>query len=336
MRKFSVFRSIISKPPSYSRNFANTVDRNVKSSNNFEKFSRIVLTGAGIVMLAVFSGHNQTSLNGLDVSAIRKDIITAIDADDEIRDNGTSIAPTLIRLAWHACGTFSAQDNTGGCNGATMRFQPESAWGANAGLKKARDFLEPIKNKHSDISYADLWTLSAIVAVEHMGGPVIPWRFGRTDSKEPTKVPDGRLPGADKGQSHATISHIRDIFGRMGFNDREIVALLGAHALGRCHTNASGYWGPWTRAETTFSNEYYRLLLEEPWTVKATHEGKPWTGPKQFETKDGTLMMLPSDLVLVEDPEFRKYVEIYAKDEDLFFKDFSAAFGKLMELGVKF
>ncbi len=79
-----------------------------------------------------------------------------------------------------------------------------------------------------------------------------------------------------------TIEHIREIFYRMGFNDREIVALLGAHALGRCHTTASGYWGPWTNAETTMSNEYFRLLVEERWSPKLSHNGKPWTGPDQY------------------------------------------------------
>ena len=99
---------------------------------------------------------------------------------------------------------------------------------------------------------------------------------------------------------------------------------------------ASGFWGPWTNAESTFSNEYFRLLLEEKWTPKKTHQGKPWTGPMQFEAQNGSLMMLPADLWLLEDPEFRKYVELYAKDEATFFKDFSAAFSKLLELGVKF
>lgn len=47
----------------------------------------------------------------------------------------------------------------------------------------------------------------------------------------------------------------------MGFNDKEIVALSGAHSLGRCHEDRSGFTGPWTRAPTTFSNEYFRLLL---------------------------------------------------------------------------
>ena len=76
-----------------------------------------------------------------------------------------------------------------------------------------------------------------------MSGPKIAWKRGRSDSQEPTKVPDGRLPSADKGTSNGTASHIRDVFGRMGFNDKEIVALSGAHSLGRCHIAASGYWG---------------------------------------------------------------------------------------------
>ena len=216
-----------------------------------------------------------------------------------------------------------------------MRMEPESKWGANAGLGIARDFLEPIKKKYPSLSYADLWTLAGVCAIEHAGGPQIQWQKGRTDSPKPTAVPDGRLPAADKGEVSATNQGTRDIFYRMGFTDREIVALAGAHALGRCHTNASGYWGPWTRAETTFSNEYFRLLLNEKWTVKKTHENKPWKGPMQYENKDGTLMMLPADLALIQDPEFKKYVEIYAADEKLFFNDFAAAFSKLLELGWK-
>ena len=47
-------------------------------------------------------------------------------------------------------------------------------------------------------------------------------------------------------------------------------------------------------------------------------------------------MMLPSDIVLIEDPEFKKFVEIYANDEKLFFYDFSNAFSRLLELGVNF
>lgn len=268
---------------------------------------------------------------------VKEDIAAAITADEDRRNDGTSIGPTLVRLAWHASGTYSIFDKTGGSNGATMRFSPECNWGANAGLKIARDFLEPIKKKYN-MSYADIWTLSGVVAIELMGGPTILWKAGRKDVAEGDlkPLPDGRLPNANMGCPHATNAHIRDIFGRMGFNDREIVALLGAHAVGRCHEEASGFWGPWTNAETTFSNEYYRLLLEETWTEKKTHKGKPWKGPLQYEANDGQIMMLPADLWLIQDPEFRKYVELYAKDEAVFFQDFAAAFRKLLELGVKF
>ncbi len=120
---------------------------------------------------------------------------------------------------------------------------------------------EPVKAAFPDLSYADLWTLAGVTAIESMGGPEIHWRPGRTDSQKQTTVPDGRLPDADKGTPGSTIAHIRKIFSRMGFTDREMVALMGAHAVGRCHPEASGYWGPWTNAETTFGNEYFVALL---------------------------------------------------------------------------
>jgi cytochrome c peroxidase len=77
-------------------------------------------------------------------------------------------------------------------------------------------------------------------------------------------------------------------------------------------------------------------LVEERWSPKVTHNGKPWTGPDQYEDATGKLMMLPSDMALLADPEFKKYVELYAKDETRFFKDFASAFAKLLELGVPF
>jgi catalase (peroxidase I) len=61
---------------------------------------------------------------------------------------------------------------------------------------------------------------------------------------------------------------------------------------------------------------------------------KQWDGPKQFTDPDNELMMLPSDMALLWDPKFRPFVELYAEDKDLFFKDFALAFGKLLELGV--
>jgi cytochrome c peroxidase len=104
--------------------------------------------------------------------------------------------------------------------------------------------------------------------------------------------------------------------------------------MGRCHEDRSGFWGPWTNAETTFSNEYFRLLTEERWSPKVSHNGKPWTGPDQFEDSTGKLMMLPADMVMISDPGFRKWAVLYAKDEEKFFKDFALAFSKLLHLGV--
>ncbi|EEH07385.1 cytochrome c peroxidase [Histoplasma capsulatum G186AR] len=240
-------------------------------------------------------------------------------------DDG-SYGPVLVRLAWHASGTYDKTSGTGGSNGATMRFSPEGDHSANAGLKAARDFLEPVKAKFPWISYSDLWTLAGACAIQEMQGPKIPWRPGRVDRDVTFCTPDGRLPDASKDHRH-----IRDIFGRMGFDDREMVALSGAHSLGRAHPDRSGYDGPWDFSPTVFTNEFFRLLVEEKWNWKK------WSGPAQFtDNTTKTLMMLPTDMALVKDKEFKKHVERYAKDSDAFFREFSDAFVKLLELGVPF
>ncbi|RKF82356.1 Cytochrome c peroxidase, mitochondrial [Golovinomyces cichoracearum] len=246
-----------------------------------------------------------------------------IEKDDY--DDG-SYGPVLVRLAWHASGTYDKETGTGGSNGATMRFAPESNHGANSGLSAAREFLEPIKEKFPWISYSDLWILAGVVAIQEMQGPLIPWRPGRQDKDMSSCTPDGRLPDATQGRKH-----LRDIFGRMGFNDQEIVALSGAHALGRCHVDRSGFEGPWTFSPTTLTNDYFRLLLEEKWHTRK------WNGPKQYEDKSTkTLMMLPTDMSLISDKSFVKWVSKYAKDNEAFFKDFSNVIVKLFELGVPF
>ncbi|KAG2488477.1 hypothetical protein HYH03_012982 [Edaphochlamys debaryana] len=272
---------------------------------------------AGIPALAT----GKRSVPG-DYDAVRKDISSILDVDGY--DDG-SYGPVLVRLAWHTSGTYDKKDGSGGSNGATMRFGPECDWAANAGLATARKLLEPIKAAHPWISYGDLWTLAGAVAIEDMGGPTIPWRAGRVDAPDGSKiVPDGRLPDATQGAKH-----LRDVFHRMGFDDKDIVALSGAHTLGRCHTDRSGFSGPWTNAPTTFSNLYFQELVNNKWVPKK------WDGPLQYEDKASKqLMMLPSDLALLSDRTFKKYVYQYAKDEEAFFKDFAVAFSKLLELGV--
>lgn len=120
------------------------------------------------------------------------------------------------------------------------------------------------------ITYSDLWILAGVCAIQEMQGPTVPYRPGRSDKDVAGCTPDGRLPDASQGSKH-----LRDIFGRMGFNDQEIVALSGAHALGRCHTDRSGFEGPWTFSPTVVTNDYYQLLLNEKWSWKK------WSGPKQ-------------------------------------------------------
>ena len=315
MRSFSAARPILISRPNVSKAGAGAA---------------VIALSASVLLASVTENADNRKV---DISAVKKDIADSIEADADKRDDGTSIGPTLLRLCWHACGTYSVEDGTGGSGGAHMRFPPEANWGCNAGLASAREFMEVLKSKYPQLSYADLWTLAGVVAVEAAGGPSVPWRAGREDAVGPTAVPDGRLPDADCGCPAANITHIRAIFNRLGMNDREMVALIGAHCLGRCHENASGYWGPWTNAETTFSNDYFVRLLQETWTVKKTHNGRKWTGPMQFENKSGTIMMLPNDIALIQDAAFKKIVTEFANDEAKFFKEFSGAFLKLTENG---
>ncbi|KAJ1621153.1 heme peroxidase [Pavlovales sp. CCMP2436] len=237
--------------------------------------------------------------------------------------------PTLVRLAWHSSGTYDEVSRDGGSGPGTIRFKEELAHGANAGLAAAIGWLEPIKRNHAKISYADLFTLAGVVAIKQMGGPTIPWKSGRTDGPVTKVTPDGRLPAADKGSDLKTADGLREVFGRMGFGDKDIVALSGAHALGRCHPDASGYSGPWTPTPTLLTTAYFSLLLNTKWT------SKKWDGPFQYEDPSGKLMMLPSDLVLVKDAKFKKYVELYAKDAKAFYADFSKAYARLLELGTQ-
>jgi len=97
--------------------------------------------------------------------------------------------------------------------------------------------------------------------------------------------------------------------------------------MGRCHAVRSGFDGPWTTHPLRFDNEYYVNLLYRSW------KPKKWSGPHQFEDETGKLMMLPTDMALVQDEEFKQYVEMYAKDQALWFQDFANAYGKLLALG---
>ncbi|KAK3412689.1 hypothetical protein EUGRSUZ_I01408 [Eucalyptus grandis] len=132
-------------------------------------------------------------------------------------------APIMLRLAWHDAGTYDARTKTGGPTGS-IRNEEEYSHGANAGLKIALDFCEDVKSKCPRITYADLYQLAGVVAVEVTGGPTIDFVPGRKDSR--VSPNEGRLPDANQGPPH-----LRDIFYRMGLSDKDIVALSGAHTL---------------------------------------------------------------------------------------------------------
>jgi peroxiredoxin len=288
-------------------------------------------TGASTVA-AKLSQPTTSQLDAVRTSV--RDILSQPGYDDG------SAGPVLVRLAWHSAGTYDVASGTGGSNGAGMRYEAESGDPANAGLQHARAFLEPVKAAHPWITYADLWTLAAVVAIEAMGGPRIPWSGGRTDfsttDDDQTKIPPrGRLPDAAQGAEH-----LRQVFGRMGFNDQEIVALSGAHNLGRCHADRSGFAGKWVHNPTRFSNQFFRVLLanEGEWERTTLENGVVqfmYVDAFAGQSEDLRLMMLPTDMCLLSDPAFRPWVEKYAKDKVCFFKDFSKVFAKLLELGIQ-
>lgn len=220
-----------------------------------------------------------------DVEAVKTDILRMMNAPEW--DDGT-YGPILIRLAWHSSGTYCAKNGTGGSNGATMRYPLEAGDPENVGLADARRLFEPLKAKYPAWSYADLWVLAAYCALETSGGPKIEFHAGRTDAAQRKAIAPGRLPKAEAGVAEGmevdsegrikgwenTAKHIREVFSRMGFSDRETVALIcGGHVYGRCHTGSSGYAGAWVENPTRFSNEYAADMFGDEW-ILVTHDSK--------------------------------------------------------------
>jgi L-ascorbate peroxidase len=165
----------------------------------------------------------------------------------------------------------------GGATGS-IRFKNELAHGANAGLNKALDFLAPVAAAHADVSFADLIQLAGAVAVEATGGPKLAMRYGRKDAAGPlSEVKEGNLPAGGApwpAPSTDAASHLRAVFHRMGMSDAEIVALSGAHTIGRARTTRSGFGkestkytddaakgtpggASWTPDFQTFNNSYF-------------------------------------------------------------------------------
>ena len=150
------------------------------------------LLGAAVGGVALATAPEPARAATAGIAGARADLAALVKAEPDW-------GPTLVRLAWHSSGTYDKMSKTGGSGKGTMRFTEELKHGANAGLDKAVAKLEPIKAKHPDVSYADLYALSGAVAIETLGGPKVGFSAGRKDSMDPKDVtPDGRLPDADK------------------------------------------------------------------------------------------------------------------------------------------
>ncbi|EEF42139.1 probable L-ascorbate peroxidase 6, chloroplastic/mitochondrial isoform X2 [Ricinus communis] len=240
--------------------------------------------------------------------------------------------PILVRLGWHDAGTYNKNieewPQRGGANGS-LRFEVELKHGANAGLVNALNLLKPIKDKHSGVTYADLFQLASATAIEEAGGPKIPMKYGRVDVSAPNECPEeGRLPNAGPP---SPADHLREVFYRMGLNDKEIVALSGAHTLGRSRPERSG----WGKQETKYTKNGPGAPGGQSWTAEWLKFDNSYFKDIK-EKRDEDLLVLPTDAVLFEDPAFKVYAEKYAEDKEAFFKDYAEAHAKLSNAGAKF
>lgn len=225
------------------------------------------------------------------------------DIHRSLTQNNSNDAPIVLRLAFHDAVNYDAATNKGGANGS-VRLTQELNRNPNKGIENGVKFNEPIKQRHPEITYADLYQLAAIVAVEVTGGPAIEFIPGRAD----TDVPDqDNIPNPREGADH-----LRTVFYRMGLDDKDIVVLTGAHALGGAHKDRSGFDGNFTQNPLKFDNSYYVELL------KGDTPG---------------LVKFPTDKALLNDSRFRPFVELYAADQAAFFRDYAKSHKKLSELG---
>lgn len=217
----------------------------------------------------------------LDVEALKADIVTVLTTSQDWwpADFG-HYGGLMIRLSWHAAGTYRIHDGRGGAGDGNQRFAPLNSWPDNANLDKARRLLWPVKAKYGQkISWADLLVLAGNVSLESMGFQTFGFAFGRADVWEPEEIswgvedtwlgdarylsdtsmtdevgaaemgliyvnPEGPRGSADPLQA---AWFIRETFGRMAMNDEETVALIaGGHTFGKAHGAgpADGHVGP--------------------------------------------------------------------------------------------
>ena len=210
--------------------------------------------------------------NQLDYAALKADLTHLMtDSQDWWPADFGHYGPQMVRMAWHAAGTYRTLDGRGGSGRGQQRFAPLNSWPDNVNIDKSRRLLWPIKQKYGQqISWGDLFILAGNVALESMGFKTFGFAGGRDDVWEPDMdvnwgaetewlADDKRFHGDRdlddnlaathmgliyvnpegpnaSGDYMAAAKDIRSTFERMAMNDEEIVALIaGGHTFGKCH-----------------------------------------------------------------------------------------------------
>ncbi len=212
----------------------------------------------------------------LDLAEVKKDLVDVLTTSEDWwpADFG-HYGPFMVRMAWHAAGTYRTADGRGGANTGNQRFAPINSWPDNGNLDKARRVLWPVKQKYGNkLSWADLFILAGNVAMESMGFKTFGFAGGREDIYQPEEdvywgAESEWLATSDKENSRysgdrelenplaavqmgliyvnpegpdgnpdplASAKDIRETFKRMAMNDYETVALTaGGHTFGKAH-----------------------------------------------------------------------------------------------------
>ncbi|MES2719726.1 MAG: catalase/peroxidase HPI [Pseudomonadota bacterium] len=216
----------------------------------------------------------------LDVAALKHDLtVLMTDSQDWWPADWGHYGGLMIRMAWHAAGSYRVADGRGGAGTGNQRFAPLNSWPDNANLDKARRLLWPIKKKYGNrLSWADLIILAGNVAYESMGLKTFGFGFGREDIWQPEKdiywgaEKEWLAPSGSEGSRYSgerdlanplaavmmgliyvnpegvdgkpdplrTAQDVRVTFARMAMNDEETVALTaGGHTVGKAHGNGN-------------------------------------------------------------------------------------------------
>ena len=211
-----------------------------------------------------------------------------------------NVAGGMLRLAFHDAVTFVGAGSAGGFDGCIDLTDKA----ANGGLEQTVALLDCVRANSSAralgaFSRADLWALAgstaAVVTMPSAtsGNVAISFRSGRVDNPNCAATDKGRFPNAE-----GDLASVLAISQRLGLTQQEMVALMGAHSLGRAELGNSGYNGAWTQDEGSLDGQrYYSDLVTQPWTKTASGGTSP-TGTALHQWEHGREIMLTTDIAL--------------------------------------